>query len=149
MDVDDINFKIQQLIPGDDMSFKSIDTVVDDNESVNYPTEFLYSIDVPEMPPHDLRLKIGSPSILMRNLNPPKLCNGTRLVIKRITGNIIEATILTGKFKGEVVLLPRIPMIPSDLTIPFKRLQLYWKFWHLQGQSTRLRDKQCLFVNSI
>ncbi|XP_026475834.1 uncharacterized protein LOC113381056 [Ctenocephalides felis] len=44
--------KIQQLIPGDVMSFKSIDTVVDDNESVNYPTEFLNSIDVPEMPPH-------------------------------------------------------------------------------------------------
>ncbi|XP_026477734.1 uncharacterized protein LOC113383699 [Ctenocephalides felis] len=132
MDVDDINFRIQQLIPGDVMSFKSIDIVVDDNESVNYPTEFLYSIDVPGMPPHDLRLKIGSPITLMRNLNPPKLCNGTRLVIKRITGNIIEATILTGKFKGEVVLLPQIPMIPSDFTIPFKRLQLYWRFWHLQ-----------------
>jgi hypothetical protein len=27
---------------------------------------------------------------------------------------IIEATIINGKFKGEDVLLPRIPMIPSD-----------------------------------
>ncbi|GFU89505.1 ATP-dependent DNA helicase [Trichonephila clavipes] len=38
-------------------------------------------------------------------------------------GNILEATILSGKFQGEVVLLPRIPMIPSDSPIPFKRLQ--------------------------
>ncbi|GFV09337.1 hypothetical protein TNCV_4585701 [Trichonephila clavipes] len=37
-------------------------------------------------------------------------------------GNILEATILIEKFQGEV-LLPRIPMIPSDSAIPFKRLQ--------------------------
>jgi hypothetical protein len=123
VDVDEINFQILQLLPGDMMSFKSIDTVVDENESVNFPIEFLNSLDIPGMPPHNLRLKIGSPIILLRNLNPPQLCNGTRLVIKKITGNILEATILAGKFKGKVVLLPRIPMIPSDSTIPFKRLQ--------------------------
>lgn len=123
VDVDEINFQIQQLLPGDLMSFKSIDTVVDENESVNFPIEFLNSLDIPGMPPHNLRLKIGSPIILLRNLNPPQLCNGTRLVIKKITGHILEATILAGKFKGKVVLLPRIPMIPSDSTIPFKRLQ--------------------------
>ncbi|GFW18638.1 ATP-dependent DNA helicase [Trichonephila clavipes] len=38
-------------------------------------------------------------------------------------GNILEATILIVKFQGEVVLLPRIPMIPSDSPLPFKRLQ--------------------------
>ncbi|XP_017471841.1 PREDICTED: uncharacterized protein LOC108363093 [Rhagoletis zephyria] len=37
--------------------------------------------------------------------------------------NVIEATILTGKFKGEDVLLPRIPMIPTDMPFEFKCLQ--------------------------
>jgi ATP-dependent DNA helicase PIF1 len=37
--------------------------------------------------------------------------------------NIIEATILNGKFKGEDILLPRIPMIPTDMSFEFKRLQ--------------------------
>ncbi|GFW03636.1 ATP-dependent DNA helicase PIF6 [Trichonephila clavipes] len=37
--------------------------------------------------------------------------------------NVIEATILTGKSKGEDVLLPRIPMIPTDMPFEFKRLQ--------------------------
>jgi ATP-dependent DNA helicase PIF1 len=37
--------------------------------------------------------------------------------------NIIEATILNGRFKGEDVLLPRIPMIPTDMSFELKRLQ--------------------------
>ncbi|UYV73021.1 hypothetical protein LAZ67_10001581 [Cordylochernes scorpioides] len=37
--------------------------------------------------------------------------------------NIIEATILNGKYQGEHVLLPRIPMIPTDTPFEFKRLQ--------------------------
>ena len=37
--------------------------------------------------------------------------------------NIIEAKILTGPFRGEDVLLPRIPMIPTDMSFQFKRLQ--------------------------
>ncbi|XP_050064807.1 ATP-dependent DNA helicase pif1-like [Aphis gossypii] len=123
VNVNEINFHIQQILPGDLMSFKSIDTVINENEIVNFPTEFLNSLDLPGMPPHNLQLKIGSSIILLRNLNPPQLCNGTRLVIKKMTENILEATILSGKFKGGIVLLPCIPLIASESPIPFKRLQ--------------------------
>jgi ATP-dependent DNA helicase PIF1 len=37
--------------------------------------------------------------------------------------NIIEATILNVKFKGEDVLLPRFPMILTDMRFEFKCLQ--------------------------
>jgi ATP-dependent DNA helicase PIF1 len=36
--------------------------------------------------------------------------------------DIIEATILNGKFKEEYVLLTRIPSIPTDMPFEFKRL---------------------------
>ncbi|KAJ8880822.1 hypothetical protein PR048_017293 [Dryococelus australis] len=75
------------------------------------------------MPPQVLTLKIGVPIILLRNINPPRLCNGTRLSVKKMMNNIIEAIILKGKFKGENVLLPHIPMIPTDIPFEFKRLQ--------------------------
>ncbi|XP_046869274.1 uncharacterized protein LOC124461893 [Drosophila willistoni] len=101
VDVHGLNFKIQQLLPTDSVSYKSVDTVCNTIEAVNYPVEFLNSLDLPGMPPHQLQLKVGSPVILLRNLNPPRLCNGTRLVIKKLMKNVIEATILNGKFQAK------------------------------------------------
>ena len=37
--------------------------------------------------------------------------------------NLIEATILIGPHRGEDVLIPRIPLIPTDMAFEFKRLQ--------------------------
>jgi len=37
--------------------------------------------------------------------------------------NIMEATILNEKFEGEDVLLPRISMIPTNMSFEFKRLK--------------------------
>lgn len=76
-----------------------------------------------KMPPHILKLKVNALLMIIRNINPPKLCNGTRVVIKNLTPNLIEATIINGKYKGENVLIPRIPMITTDPSIEFKRLQ--------------------------
>jgi hypothetical protein len=45
---------------------------------INYPTEFLNSLDLPGIPHHILISKIGVPYIL-RNINPPLLCNFMRL----------------------------------------------------------------------
>ncbi|GBN57892.1 hypothetical protein AVEN_30384-1 [Araneus ventricosus] len=111
------------MIPGPVTEYRSIDTVVDSDDAVNFPIEFLNSLDPPGMPPHRLHLKIGSVIILLRNLDPPKLCNGTRLSVKRLLTNIIEATILTGKEKGQDVFIPRIPLVPTDIPFSFKRLQ--------------------------
>lgn len=100
-----------------------MDAVISQDDVVNYPTEFLNSLDLPGMPPHILQQKIGSPIILLRNINQPRLCNGTRLAVKQLHNNVIEATILNGKFKGEDVLIPQIPMIPNNVPFEFKRLQ--------------------------
>ena len=61
--------------------------------------------------------------MFLRNLNPPHLCNGTRLQVKILRNNIVEAVILTGPGAGETAFIPRIPMIPTDLPFQFKILQ--------------------------
>ncbi|XP_027836590.2 uncharacterized protein LOC114119284 [Aphis gossypii] len=122
-DVDSLNFTIQSKIAGELRSYKSVDSTTDENKAVNYPTEFLNSLDVPGTPPHNLQVKVGSIIIMLRNLNPPKLCNGTRLSVKKLMNNVIQSTIIKDNFKGEEVLIPRIPIIPTDLPFQFKRNQ--------------------------
>ena len=42
---------------------------------------------------------------------------------KKLTINVIHATMLKGKFKDAKVLIPRIRMIPTDMHFEFKRIQ--------------------------
>ena len=74
-----------------------------------------------------LKLKIGCPIILLRNLDPANgLCNGTRLVVRGFQRNTIDAEIVLGQHAGKRVFLPRIPLCPSDdemFPFQFKRKQ--------------------------
>ncbi|KAF0764522.1 ATP-dependent DNA helicase PIF1-like [Aphis craccivora] len=58
--------------------------------------------------------------MFLRNLNPPKLLNETRLQDKALHKNIIEAIVITGFSREDIVLIPRITLIPTD---EFKRIQ--------------------------
>ncbi|CAH9128946.1 unnamed protein product, partial [Cuscuta epithymum] len=83
--------------------------------------EFLNGIKASGVPNHELHLKVGTPVMLMRNLDHSQgLCNGTRMVITRLGKHILEAKVLTGLSAGEKVLIPRMSLTPSDVRLPFK-----------------------------
>jgi len=87
------------------MVFISSDSIdPSDTGSVNndaLSTDFLNSIKVSGLPNHSLRLKIGCPVMLLRNINPNEgLMNGTRLEITQLMDFMVEATILTGDKVG-------------------------------------------------
>ena len=84
-DVDELNFVIENKIVDTLHSFKSIDCITNEDEVTNYPSEFLISLDIPGLLPYNLTLKVGSVVIMLENLNQPKLCNETHLVIYKKT----------------------------------------------------------------
>ena len=61
--------------------------------------------------------------MLKRNMNPPKSCNGTRLIVTKVYVYLIEDKIITAPEAGEITFIPCIPLAPSDHPIPSRRLQ--------------------------
>jgi ATP-dependent DNA helicase PIF1 len=80
--VDMINMKMIDMFQGGETVYHSFDSTVDDPHKY-YPSEFLNSLTPNGLPPHVLKLKLGCPVILLRNIDPANgLCNGTRLVVR-------------------------------------------------------------------
>jgi len=87
-------------------------------------TEFLNSLMTSSLPNHCIKLKIGTPIMLLRNLDQTQgLCNDTRLIITRLEKHVIAAEIISGKNSGHMVYIPRMSMSPSQSPWPFKLLR--------------------------
>jgi ATP-dependent DNA helicase PIF1 len=85
--------------------------------------EFMHSIEVSGFPSHKLCLKVGTPIMLLRNLNPSKsLCNETQLIIKRLSARVIEVEILISRVVENIEFLPRITFIFDNNGLPFPLL---------------------------
>jgi ATP-dependent DNA helicase PIF1 len=123
--IDEINSRILSLVPGNEKVYLSSDTLVESskengNLDLLYPVEFLNSLQFKGIPHHKLMLKVGSPIMLLRNLNQSAgLCNGTRLIITQLGARVLEAQIITGSHIGDKVLLPRIALHVSSAKWPF------------------------------
>lgn len=107
---------------GESVTYKSIDSVMTEEEILNYQIELLNFLDL-------MSLKIGAPIVILRIINPSILRNGTRHAVKKLMSNVIEVVILNDQSNGEDVLISRIPIIPNDLDMPsdFKRLKFTFR----------------------
>ncbi|GFW33676.1 ATP-dependent DNA helicase [Trichonephila clavipes] len=136
-----------------------MDTIVDTEQSTSYPTEFLNSLELLGVPSQTKPLKLNVPFMLMKNLDAPRLCNGTRLLITKLMQNILGVPVLTSGGKGESVIIPRILNTPTDLPFQFKRVKFSIKLSFTvpinkaQGQTLQVAgvhlEKPCLSYGQL
>ena len=120
LEVDEVNDILIEKFPGQLYTFKSFDKVLNAEEAHNFPIEFLNSIHLSSIPPHILKLKIGCPIRLTRNIDPLNgHVNGQRYVVLGLSNRVIHAKIAVGPNAGNEILIPRIIFHPNDKTIPF------------------------------
>ncbi|XP_057453011.1 uncharacterized protein LOC130744867, partial [Lotus japonicus] len=86
-----------------------------------FTSEFLNDYKCSGIPNHQIKLKLGVPIMLIRNIDQAAgLCNGTRMIVNALTKYIIVATVLNGNTMGETTFIPRMSLTPSNSDIPFK-----------------------------
>ena len=111
-DVDYLNSDILDMFPGEQKIMQSADSLVTDSpdEMQNaMPVEFLNFITASGLPLSHLVLKVGSPLMLLCNLDLSNgLCNGTHLNLTRFKPHVLECRILSRVGCGNTVLIPRI-----------------------------------------
>ena len=107
-----------EMMPGGSTKFTSIDSTITE-EAVHYPTEFLNSIEIAGHPSHKLAIKIGMPVMMMRSLTPPRVMNGTRCAVIKVSPNTVIVQIASGPYKGEIHCIPRVSLQPSGTALPF------------------------------
>uniref|UniRef100_A0A0R0GF21 ATP-dependent DNA helicase n=1 Tax=Glycine max TaxID=3847 RepID=A0A0R0GF21_SOYBN len=114
---------------GQHMEYLSSDAI-DKSESIgsfhfhSITTEFLNSLTTSSLSSHSIKLKIGCPIMLLRNLDQTQgLCNGTKLIVTRLAKHVIAAEIISGKNPEHNVYIPRMSMSPSQSPWLFKLLR--------------------------
>lgn len=124
--VEFVNEYMLSQLPGEERVYYSSDTICTEHSTSEcnaeiYSTEFLNSISCSGLPSHKLTLKVGAPVMLIRNIDQCRgLCNGTRLLISDMGNHLLNCKVLTGKFSGEPVFIPRMTLVPSNTSLPVK-----------------------------
>ncbi|CAI8609790.1 unnamed protein product [Vicia faba] len=111
---------------GKEKTYLSYDSPCNARSDINmsddvHTPEFLNTIVSSGLPNHKLKLKVGVPVMLLRNIDQSLgLCNGTRLIITKMGRYVLEGKIISGNNVGQKVFIPRLSLTPTDKRIPFK-----------------------------
>ncbi|XP_074364749.1 uncharacterized protein LOC141705761 [Apium graveolens] len=121
-----LNSLIVDKILGEYVSYFSVDAIeefggTDEHLNEAFPVEYLNSLNVAGMPPHDLKLKVGAVVMLMCNLNQTLgLYNGTMMIVTKCLRLCVECEVICGTFVGSKHFIPRMEFSPSDTKMPFE-----------------------------
>ena len=110
-EVDKQNEIISDTLPGHYVTLYSHDDLNESSEiseffKDNVTTEFFNQINFPNVPPHELKVKVGMECFIVRNLSPDEgILNNTQVKILHISKNLIQLRHLENK---NIFFIPRI-----------------------------------------
>ncbi|XP_076039456.1 uncharacterized protein LOC143024528 [Oratosquilla oratoria] len=119
--VDSVNQIIYDKSKEKEVVYNSVDTAVE--EGTDIQTSVFNAMTSPFLSLHRLQVKVGSVLMIIRNICPPKLCNGTRIIVTNLKNFFLVGKILGGSYRGEQVMIPRITFEAQDTPVNFKRKQ--------------------------
>lgn len=76
MVLNNITHNILEQISGEVVTYMSVDTIINTDDSICHQAEFLNSLEISGIPLYKFQLKVGVPVLLMCNLDALRLCNG-------------------------------------------------------------------------
>ena len=122
-DADDINRMVLAMNEYKEYTYWGEDTPEEENVGEMH-VGVHNGMNTPGIPPQELKLKVGCVVMVMRNICPPSLSCGTRLMVTNLVGeNLVIGKILGGTYSGHRVFITRITVRSTDGSIKFKRNQ--------------------------
>ena len=125
-DVTELNCTMLGQMPGDERTYFSDDNhlpAATDRDRL-HGTEYLNQLAPSGIPAHELRLKLGAPVMLLRNINLERdQCNGSRYLVREMRDNSIKLEHIA---TGAIMWCFRVALTPQDrrsTPIQFKRVQ--------------------------
>ena len=125
VDVRSINDSLLNSFPGAAHDLWSVDKALDPEDhnavDIHQPPENLHVLTPSGYPVAHLKLKIGCPIIVLRNLQLQQgVVNGTRGIVTRICRRVLEVRLQSGAH----VLIPRVKLISVDPELPYHHQRL-------------------------
>jgi ATP-dependent DNA helicase PIF1 len=119
-EANEINDFVLEQFPGESHDLWSVDKAFNpDTEMVSedpYLPELLHSLTPSGFPLARLKLKIGCPVIVLRNLHSAEgVCNRSQGVVTQISTRVVEVLL----HNGTSCLIPRVKLICSNTQLPF------------------------------
>ena len=122
-----INSKVFDMIPSLPTTADAVDDLSECRNPDMYPEEYVACLHIHGTPPAQLQLKQGARYMIMRNLNPPNICNGVLAELVAFTRMMCTVKLLSGPGQGLIVKLPRcsfyVTSETSGLPFNFRRRQ--------------------------
>ncbi|KAK4324110.1 hypothetical protein Pmani_005235 [Petrolisthes manimaculis] len=102
VDTDEVNECVAAMSKEKQEEYLSEDTAIE-GEEMDIQTSVFNGMRSPGLPPHKLKLKVGAVVMVVWNISPPKICNGTRVMVTNLRKHLIVGKILGGVCDGEQI----------------------------------------------